>query len=116
MAALQGSPKTSLSIQAVDMIAVAMILAGALIAVALDWSIYTNLSAYIRAGFRLNRYVRFRDLLFTKWQKGRFFLVIISGATAGFSFSESNPSLWISALIVFTLAHSLIYLFLFERR
>ena len=104
-----------MSIQAADMITIAMILAGALIAVALDWAIYTHLSAYLRAGLRLSRYFRFRELICTRWQKGRLGLVLGAGAIAGVSFAESNPNLWLFALVIFLLGHALIYPYLFRR-
>jgi hypothetical protein len=97
------------------MIMLAMILAGVLIAAALDWAIYTHLSAYLRAGFRLDRHLQFFDLLSTKWQKGRFALIIASGIVAGLAFSVSDSTLWLGALAVFLLGHALIYLYVFER-
>lgn len=97
------------------MIGFAMILAGALIAAALDWAIYTHLSAYFRAGFRLGHRLDFNDLLSSKWQKGRFLLVIASGIVAGTAFATSNPTLWLFAIAVFCLGHASIYLYLRER-
>lgn len=97
------------------MLATAMILAGALIAMGLDWAIYTHLSAYLRAGFRLNQHFRFRELLSTKWQKGRLILIIAAGAIAGVSFSESNPNLWLVSLAIFLFGHALIYPYVFKK-
>lgn len=83
------------------MIAVLTIFVGALIAALLDWAIYTHLSAYLRAGFRLDHPLNFADLLITKRQKGRFALVIGSGIVAGVAFADPNPTLWLISLTIF---------------
>lgn len=94
---------------------VALIVVGVLIAAVLDWAIYTHLSAYLRAGFRLERHFHFSDLLKTKKQKARFGLVIASGVAAGVAFADPNPTLWLVALAAFLLGHALIYVYVFER-
>ena len=91
------------------------ILIGILIAVILDWAIYTHLSAYLRAGLALDSYFAFRDLLITRWQRVRFFLVIVSGAAAGLAFAEQDAELWILALIIFLISHSFIYAYVVRR-
>lgn len=90
-----------------------MVLAGSLTAAVLDWAIYTHLSAYLRAGFR-DHHLHFSDLLCTKWQRGRFALVIASGFLAGVSFATHNPTLWLVALAVFLVGHGLIYRYVFR--
>jgi hypothetical protein len=94
---------------------IAFIVAGVVIAAVLDWAIYTHLSAYLRAGFRLERHLDFTDLLKTKSQKARFSLVIASGLAAGVAFANPNPALWLVALTAFLIGHALLYLYLFER-
>ena len=85
------------------MILLALILVGAITAAAMDWAIYTHLSAYLRAGFGLNRDLQFTELLCTKRQKFRFALVIASGVCAGIAFFDPNTALWIFALALFSL-------------
>jgi hypothetical protein len=97
------------------MIAIAMILAGALIAAVLDWAIYTHLSAYFRAGFRLDRHLSFNELLRTRWQRARFALVITAGILAGVSFAAQLPTLWILAMAVFLVGHGFAYMHIFKR-
>ena len=97
------------------MVAVALISIGALVAAILDWSIYTHLSAYLRAGFRLDEHIRFRDLIKTRWQAARFILVIAAGGVAGFAFATRSPEIWIVALVVFIFGHSLIYFYIARR-
>ena len=98
------------------MTVIAIVLTGALIAAILDWAVYTHLSAYMRASFRLNQHLDFSDLLRTAWQRARFALVILAGVLAGLSFATQNPILWLVSLAVFLVGHGIIYRYIFARQ
>jgi hypothetical protein len=92
------------------------ILAGIVIAVAVDWSIYTHLSAYLRVGVPRTRALDYSVLAGERpIQWVRTAAVALSGALAGFAFASREPSLWLASALLFTLAHSLIYLLLYKR-
>lgn len=88
---------------------VGIIVVGAVVAGILDWSIYTHLSTYLRAGLVSDRYLGFGDLLSTALQRMRFLMIIFAGAAGGWAIAFLTPTLWVLALVVFSIAHSLIY-------
>ena len=91
-------------------------LAGLVVAVALDWSIYTHLSAYLRLGI-----LGTPDATYSDVARGRSVAVIrtaavvFSGGLGGLAFALGNGPLWLFACGLFLLAHSALYALLYKR-
>lgn len=95
---------------------VLQVVGGILVALAIDWAIYTHLSAYLRLGIPTTP-----ALAYSALAGGRSLSVIrtltvaLAGALGGFAYSEGEPLLWLSAVGLFSLAHAVLYVFLYKR-
>lgn len=91
--------------------------AGGVIALLLDWAIFTHLSAYMRIGFPGTPYVRYREIALCRGIAiTRTVAVAATGLFAGLTFALKLPSLWLIALVLFSLAHAVLYALLYRRR
>jgi hypothetical protein len=98
------------------MIEVLYVLAGATVAILLDWAIYTHLSAFIRVGFPTTPHARYRDLaLGSAMASVRTFSVGAVGVSAGVAFALKDANLWLVAAGLFVLGHSMLYGLLYKR-
>jgi len=92
------------------------VLVGAAVAISIDWAIYTHLSAYLRAGFPRTPYARYREIgQGSPIALARTASVAAVGMSAGLAFALKNASLWLVAVVLFVLAHSLIYALLYRK-
>ena len=92
------------------------VLLGALVAILLDWAIYTHLSAYVRVSFPATPYLRYREIAFgSSTASIRTSAVCIAGLAAGFAFASKQGDLWIFSLGLFALVHSVIYALLHKQ-
>jgi hypothetical protein len=92
------------------------VLVGATVAISVDWAIYTHLSAYVRIAFPRTPYLGYREVaLGSSLALTRTLAVGISGVGAGLALALKQPSLWLVAVGLFGLAHSMLYAFLYRR-
>ncbi len=91
------------------MTTIALVLAGIAMAVAIDWAIFTHLSAFLRLAFSHTQDLTYRETLHGGLQKVRILIVIASGVMGGWAFENKNPVVWIVALAVFAFAHCITY-------
>ena len=90
-------------------------LVGVVVAVLLDWAIYTHLSAYLRIGFPSTPYASYRQIACgSRLPKIRTAAVTTTGITAGLSFTFELAWLWLAAVVLFAVAHSFLYVILYK--
>ncbi|SKB87665.1 hypothetical protein SAMN06295937_10252 [Sphingopyxis flava] len=84
------------------MIEALYVLAGATVAISIDWAIYTHLGAYLYVGFPKTPYRRYREIgRGSVIALARTASVVIAGMSAGFAFASTNASLWLLAVGLF---------------
>lgn len=90
-------------------------LAGVVIAIALDWAIYTHVAAFLRLGI-----LSTPRASYTEVARGRFAAlvrtgaVVLSGLLGGLAFALGDVPLWLSAFGLFVLAHTALYVLLYK--
>lgn len=89
---------------------------GAIVAIAIDWAIYTHLSAYLRASFPNIGHHSYREMsLGNPTTLLRTVAVFVTGLAGGLAFATKHPLLWLIAVSLFAVTHSLIYALLHRR-
>lgn len=90
-------------------------LIGAVATVLLDWAIYTHLGAYLRVGFPSTPNASYREIACGSWMpRLRTAIVAITGIAAGLSFTFKLGWLWLAAVALFAVAHTLLYIILYK--
>ena len=98
------------------MIEALYVLVGATVAISLDWAVYTHLSAYLRIGFPVSPHLRYRKVaLGSSLALTRTLTVGVTGVGAGLAFALNQASLWLVAVGLFVLVHSVLCAFLYRR-
>lgn len=90
-------------------------LAGGLVALILDWSIYTHLSAYIRVGLALEKKVTFSEIAINRGRL-RTAMIGASGISGGLSLELGYPKFWLLSVAAFTVFHGFLYFHLKTER
>lgn len=92
------------------------ILSGGIVAIAIDWAIYTHLSAYIRLAFPNSEDRSYREMSFGRPVAiVRTMVVFLSGLACGLALTMKYPLLWLVTFGLFAFTHSLIYALLYRR-
>ncbi|MBK9010374.1 hypothetical protein [Novosphingobium sp.] len=89
-------------------------LIGAVVTVLLDWAIYTHLSAFLRVGFPSTPIAIYREIAGSWLPRLRTAVVAITGIAAGLSFTFKLGGLWLAAVALFAVAHTLLYVILYK--
>ena len=90
-------------------------LIGAVVTVLLDWAIYTHLGAYLRVGYPSTPSATYRQIACGSWlPRLRTAAVAITGIAAGLAFTFKLGWLWLAAVALFAVAHTLIYAILYK--
>ena len=100
-----------------SVIEVLYVLIGASLAILLDWAIYTHLSAYLRIGFPATPDFSYCEIAFgSATTLIRTCAISATGMAAGLAFASKHASLWLVAVGLFVLAHTMLYALLYKRR
>jgi hypothetical protein len=97
------------------MVQALQVVIGPVVAMALDWAIYTSLLPYLRLGIP-----RTPDASYSTLARGRPVAllrtgaVMLSGVLGGLAFASMNAPLWLVASLLLFLAHSSVYLLLYR--
>ena len=98
------------------MIETLYVLVGATVAILLDWAIYTHLSAYLRVGFPATPDPTYSEIAFSSSMALiRTFAVAVAGMAAGVAFASKDAWVWLVAVGLFVVVHSMLYAFLYKR-